>query len=131
MEKSFNKKTYAQATKSQKGANKLSLFEQTIKPVKDYKLPYGNERETEGDGNCWYNAIIDQIQNNPRVFETISEDAKKCSTPFELRTAVIEFMKIRLCSGKNQFWISGKKTRPRNSWLKEAFHQSGMWNKYG
>ena len=59
----LNQKTYAQATKNQPVAKELSLFEQTIQPVKDQKLPYDNERETEGDGNCFYNAIIDQKEN--------------------------------------------------------------------
>jgi len=88
----LNQKTYAQATKAQNLAKSLSLFEQTIKPVKDHNLPYGNENETEGDGNCFYNAIIDQIVNNPRVAETLSEEGRNCSTPKDLREKVIDFI---------------------------------------
>ena len=88
----LNQKTYAQATKNQPVA-KLSLFERTVQPVRDQKLPYDNERETEGDGNCFYNAIIDQIENNPRVAETLSDEAKRCSNPQELREKVIDFIK--------------------------------------
>ena len=62
------------------------------KTVLHHKIPYWNENETEGDGNCFYNAIIDQIQNNPGVYDTLSDDAKQCSTPSELRAAVITFI---------------------------------------
>ena len=89
----LNPKTYAQATKNQPVAKELSLFEQTVQPVKDQKLPFDNERETEGDGNCFYNAIIDQIENNPRVADTVSDEAKRCSNPQELREKVIDFIK--------------------------------------
>merc|ERR1711923_527998 len=61
------------------------------KTVLHHKIPYWNQRETEGDGNCFYNAIIDQIVNNPGVYDTLSDDAKQCSTPSELRAAVITF----------------------------------------
>ena len=57
----FNQKTYAQATKNQPVSKGLSLFEETLQPVRVHSLPYDNERETQGDGNCFYNAIIDQI----------------------------------------------------------------------
>ena len=73
-------------------AKELSLFERTMKPVKDLKLPYGNDTETEGDGNCFYNAIMDQIINSPRVAETISDQARKCASPQELREKVIDFI---------------------------------------
>ena len=56
------------------------------------EIPYWNENETTGDGNCFYNAIMDQIQNNPGVRDTLSDDAKQCSTPSELRAAVIRFI---------------------------------------
>ena len=56
------------------------------------EIPYWNENETTGDGNCFYNAIMDQIQNNPGVRDTLSDDAKLCSTPSELRAAVIRFI---------------------------------------
>ena len=62
------------------------------KTVLHHKIPYWNANETKGDGNCFYNAIIDQIQNNPGVYDTLSEDAKQCSTPSELRAAVITFI---------------------------------------
>ena len=55
-------------------------------------MPYDNERETQGDGNCFYNAIIDQIVNNPRVAETLSEEGRNCSTPKDLREKVIDFI---------------------------------------
>ena len=87
----LNQKTYAQATKNQPVA-KPSLFERTVQPVRDQKLPYDNERETEGDGNCFYNAIIDQIENNPTVAKTLSDEAKRCSNPQELREKVIDFI---------------------------------------
>ena len=35
------------------------------------EIPYWNENETIGDGNCFYNAIMDQIQNNPGVRDTL------------------------------------------------------------
>ena len=89
----FNQKTYAQATKNQPVAKRLSLFEETIQPVRDHMLPYDNERETQGDGNCFYNAIMDQIENNPRVADTVSDEAKRCSNPQELREKVIDFIK--------------------------------------
>ena len=62
------------------------------KTVLHHKIPYWNERETKGDGNCFYNAIIDQIENNPGVYDTLSDNAKQCSTPSELRAAVITFI---------------------------------------
>ena len=62
------------------------------KTVLHHKIPYWNANETKGDGNCFYNAIIDQIQNNPGVYDTLSERAKQCSTPSELRAAVITFV---------------------------------------
>ena len=92
MSNSLNQKTYAQATNNQPVA-KLSLFEQTVQPVKDQKLPYDNERETEGDGNCFYKAIFDQIENNPMVADTVSDEAKRCSNLQELREKVIDFIK--------------------------------------
>ena len=92
MSKYLNKKTYAEANKTQNLANSLSLFEQTLKPIKDHNLPFGNENETEGDGNCFYNAIIDQMENNPRVAESLSEEARNCSTPKDLREKVIDFI---------------------------------------
>ena len=88
----LNQKTYAKATKAQNLAKSLSLFEQTIKPIKDHNLPYGNENETEGDGNCFYNAIIDQMENSPRVAETLSEQGRNCLTPKDLREKVVDFI---------------------------------------
>ena len=88
----FNQKTYAQATKNQPVSKRLSLFEETLQPVRVHSLPYDNERETQGDGNCFYNAIIDQIVNNPRVAETLSEEGRNCSTPKDLREKVIDFI---------------------------------------
>ena len=79
-------------TKNQSLSKALSPFEQTMKPVNDLKLPYGNENEIEGDGNCFYNAIMDQIINNPRVAETISDQARNCASPQELREKVIDFI---------------------------------------
>merc|ERR1712029_238905 len=58
------------------------------------EIPYWNGNETIGDGNCFYNAIMDQIQNNPGVRDTLSDDAKQCSTPSELRAAVINFIEL-------------------------------------
>ena len=73
-------------------SKRLSLFEETLQPVRVHSLPYDNERETQGDGNCFYNAIIDQIVNNPRVAETLSEEGRNCSTPKDLREKVIDFI---------------------------------------
>ena len=92
MSKYLNQKTYAQATKPQNLAHSLSLFERTLKPIKDLKLPYDNQNETEGDGNCFYNALIDQMENNPRVAESLSDEGKNCSTPKDLREKVIDFI---------------------------------------
>ena len=83
---------YLSKIKKKSLAKELSLFERTVKPVKDLKLPYGNDTETEGDGNCFYNAIMDQIMNNPRVAETISDQARKCASPQDLREKVIDFI---------------------------------------
>ena len=74
------------------GNHTASFLEIMEKTVLHHKIPYWNENETKGDGNCFYNAIIDQIQNNPGVYDTLSEDAKRCSTPSELRAAVITFI---------------------------------------
>merc|ERR1712242_80084 len=73
--------------------NQRPLWTSWKKTVLHHKIPYWNERETKGDGNCFYNAILDQIQNNPGVYDTLSENAKQCSTPSELRAAVITFIK--------------------------------------
>ena len=86
-----SKPTYATITKSQSSSNHTALFWETMKPVLQHKIPYWNERETKGDGNCFFNAIIDQFQNNPGVYDTLSNAAKQCSTPSELRSAVITF----------------------------------------
>ena len=74
------------------GNHSASFLNIMKKTVLHHKIPYWNENETKGDGNCFYNAIIDQIQNNPGVYDTLSEDAKRCSTPSELRAAVITFV---------------------------------------
>ena len=74
------------------GNHTASFLEIMEKTVLHHKIPYWNENETKGDGNCFYNAIIDQIQNNPGVYDTLSERAKQCSTPSELRAAVITFV---------------------------------------
>ena len=92
MSKYLKQKTYAQATKPQNLAHSLPLFERTLKPIKDLKLPYDNQNETVGDGNCFYNAIIDQMENNPRVAESLSDEARNCSTPKDLREKVIDFI---------------------------------------
>ena len=84
MSKFLNQKTCTEVKKNLLLAKEFSLFEETMKPVKDLKLPYGNEKETEADGNCLYNAIMDQIINNPRVAETISNEARKCTSSQEL-----------------------------------------------
>ena len=92
MSKFLNQKTCTKVKKNLLLEKELSLFEETMKPVKDLQLPYSNEKETEGDGNCFYNAIMDQIINNPRVAETISNEARKCTSSQELREKVIHFI---------------------------------------
>ena len=88
------KRTYAEMVKNQQsGKHSDSFLNLMKKTVLHHKLPYWNENETKGDGNCFYNALIDQIKNNPGVYETLSENAKQCSTPSELRAAVITFIK--------------------------------------
>ena len=74
------------------GNHSASFLDIMKKTVMHHKIPYWNANETKGDGNCFYNAIIDQIQNNPGVYDTLSDDAKQCSTPSELRAAVITFI---------------------------------------
>ena len=87
------KRTYAEITKPQQSRNYSDSFLKIMKKtVLHHRIPYWNEKETKGDGNCFYNAIIDQIHNNPGVYDTLSEDAKQCSTPSELRAAVITFV---------------------------------------
>ena len=87
------KRTYAEITKNQQSGDHSDSFVKLMKnTVLHHKIPYWNENETEGDGNCFYNALVDQIQNNPGVYETLSENAKQCSTPSELRAAVITFI---------------------------------------
>ena len=44
------------------GNHTASFLEIMEKTVLHHKIPYWNENETKGDGNCFYNAIIDQIQ---------------------------------------------------------------------
>ena len=84
---------FSEFTVTQKSSNHSAYFMDFMnKTVLHHKIPYWNERETKGDGNCFYNAIIDQFQNNPGVYDTLSEDAKQCSTPSELRAAVITFI---------------------------------------
>ena len=132
MSKYLNKKTYAQATKPQNLANTLPLFEQTMKPVLDHKLPYHNERETEGDGNCFYNAIIDQIVNNPRVAETISNEAKTCSSPQELREKVIDFI-MKWPDALNELFVAKDimitAFRERNN-LPSNYPQEVIWQQF-
>ena len=82
-------KSIATQMSSNHSASFMDLMRKT---VLHHKIPYWNERETKGDGNCFYNAIIDQFQNNPGVYDTLSEDAKQCSTPSELKAAVITFI---------------------------------------
>ena len=78
---------------TQKSSNRSASFIDLMqKTVLHHNIPYWNERETKGDGNCFYNPIIDQIENNPGVYDTLSDNAKQCSTPSELRAAVITFI---------------------------------------
>ena len=84
---------FSELNVTQKSSNHSSYFMDFMnKTVLHHNIPYWNERETKGDGNCFYNAIIDQFQNNPGVYDTLSEDAKQCSTPSELKAAVITFI---------------------------------------
>ena len=84
---------FSELTVTQKSTNHSKSFMDLMqKTVFHHKIPYWNERETVGDGNCFYNAIIDQIENNPGVYDTLSDNAKQCSTPSELRAAVISFI---------------------------------------
>ena len=87
------KRTYAEITSNQQSGDHSESFLKLMRnTVLHHKIPYWNDNETEGDGNCFYNALIDQIKNNPGVYETLSENAKQCSTPSELRAAVIAFI---------------------------------------
>ena len=87
------KRMYAEITSNQQSGDHSESFLKLMRnTVLHHKIPYWNDNETEGDGNCFYNALIDQIHNNPGVYETLSEDAKQCSTPAELRAAVITFI---------------------------------------
>ena len=79
-----------------------------MQPVLQHKIPYWNDTETRGDGNCFFNAIIDQIQNNPGVYDTLSEAAKQCSTPSELRKAVVIFIKTNPVICENEFYVLAK-----------------------
>ena len=84
---------FSELTVTQKSTNHSTSFMDLMqKTVFHHKIPYWNERETVGDGNCFYNAIIDQIENNPGVYDTLSDNAKQCSTPSEFRAAVISFI---------------------------------------
>ena len=53
------------------GNHSASFLDIMNKTVLHHKIPYWNENETEGDGNCFYNALIDHFQNNPGVYETL------------------------------------------------------------
>ena len=103
-----SKPTYANITKSRNSSNHTALFWETMKPVLQHKIPYWNDTETRGDGNCFFNAIIDQIQNNPGVYDTLSNAAKQCSTPSELRKAVVIFIKTNPVICENEFYKYGK-----------------------
>ena len=56
-----SKPTNANITKSQNSGNYTDLFWETMQPVLQHKIPYSNDTETEGDGNCFFNAIIEEI----------------------------------------------------------------------
>ena len=57
---------------TQKSSNHSTLFTDIMKKtVLHHKIPYWNEIETKGDGNCFYNAILDQIENNPGIYDTL------------------------------------------------------------
>ena len=134
MSKYLKQKTYAQATKPQNLAHSLPLFERTLKPIKDLKLPYDNPNETAGDGNCFYNAIIDQKENNPRVAESLSDEARNCSTPKDLREKVIDFI-VEWPDVLNQESllvardIMITRFRERKN-LPTSYTQEGIWQRY-
>ena len=59
---------FSELTVTQKSSNHSEYFMDFMtKTVLHHNIPYWNEIETKGDGNCFYNAIIDQMQNNPGV----------------------------------------------------------------
>ena len=102
------KPTDTNITKSHSSSNHTALFWETMQPVLQHKIPYWNDRETRGDGNCFFNAIIDQTHNNPGVYGTLSNAAKQCSTPSELRKAVVIYIKTSPDILENEFYILGK-----------------------
>ena len=88
---------FSELNVTQKSSNHSAYFMDFMnKTVLHHNIPYWNERETKGDGNCFYNAIIDQFQNNPGVYDTLSEDAKQCSTPTPSKLREQMFTKILL-----------------------------------
>ena len=53
---------FSELNVTQKSSNHSQDFIDFMnKTVLHHNIPYWNDRETRGDGNCFYNAIIDQI----------------------------------------------------------------------
>ena len=80
-----HEKTYMGIKSKQNKQNQPPNLNQPWNPdpmaaVRYHKLPFYAKNQTPGDGNCFYHAIADQIDNNPNIYETVSEDAKKCLT---------------------------------------------------
>ena len=74
MEKFSHKPCNKKSSKPSKGSC-VPFDPDPLAALRVHKLTqlYYVKTPTPGDGNCFYHGIIDQIENNPNVYETISE----------------------------------------------------------
>ena len=57
---------------------------------------------TPADGNCWYSAVIDNIQNRPEILQSIPNELQfALDSPENLRIAVVNFLENEYISGSN------------------------------
>ena len=70
-----------------------SLFDKCMESVRKHHLPFKVLNITPAFGDCFFQAIFDQIQNNEAIRSTVSESARNCQSHLELRRGLINFIR--------------------------------------
>ena len=102
-------------------------FENCMESVRQNKLPFKVIVETPALGDCFFEAVFDQIQNNPAIQATVSADALACQSAMELRQRYINFFRIKSVElHQNDMFVAAKTAYIFDD---EVVRRLNLWNR--
>ena len=93
--------------------------------VQRYNLPFKIINDTEGDGNCYYRMISDQIQYNEGIMSTVSDDVKQIGhSHLALRHAIVNYCETNVELSQNENFQISKQIYIEENKLKNESHKA-------